>query len=192
MQKSITKEVKKCFSKPTEKSVKKRGISLSKHWICAYKSHLLGVSRLPARSVLLNAKCIQRSPPETRTPKTRKTGGKKMKLTKTIFLYLNKKEFSMLTKDAERANMSISRYIRHQIDNAKMKPTLNMDYEKYINLLEPICDKLSIVSKRVWQTKMLDTVMLREVLKSTNEIMPEIIKSKEVCGNRCYRHYRLE
>lgn len=45
-----------------------------------------------------------------------------MKLTKTIFLYLNEKEFSMLTKDAERANMSMSRYIRHQIDNAKMKP----------------------------------------------------------------------
>ena len=103
-----------------------------------------------------------------------------MKLTKTIFLYLNEKEFSMLTKDAERANMSMSRYIRHQIDNAKMKPTLDMDYEKYINLLEPICDKLSIVSKRVWQIKMLDTVMLREVLKSTNEIMPEIIKAKEV------------
>lgn len=61
-----------------------------------------------------------------------------------------------------------------------MKPTLDMDYEKYINLLEPICDKLSIVSKRVWQIKMLDTVMLREVLKSTNEIMPEIIKAKEV------------
>ena len=81
-----------------------------------------------------------------------------MKLTKTIFLYLNEKEFSTLTKDAERANMSISRYIRHQIDNAKMKPTLDMDYEKYINLLEPICDKLSIVSKRVWQIKMLDTV----------------------------------
>ena len=48
---------------------------------------------------------------------------KKLKLTKTIFLYLNEKEFSMLTKDAERANMSMSRYIRHQIDNAKMKPT---------------------------------------------------------------------
>ena len=103
-----------------------------------------------------------------------------MNLTKTIFLYLNEKEFSTLTKDAERANMSISRYIRHQIDNANMKPTLDMDYEKYVNLLEPICDKLSIVSKRVWQTKMLDTVMLREVLKSTNEIMPEIIKAKEV------------
>lgn len=103
-----------------------------------------------------------------------------MKPTKTIFLYLNEKEFSMLTKDAERAKMNRSRYIRQQIDIAKMKPTLDMDYEKYINLLEPICDKLSIVSKRVWQTKMLDTVMLREVLKSTNEIMPEIIKAKEV------------
>jgi len=42
-----------------------------------------------------------------------------MKLTKTIFLYLNEKEYSTLTKDAERANMSISRYIRQQIDNAK-------------------------------------------------------------------------
>ena len=103
-----------------------------------------------------------------------------MNLTKTIFLYLNDKEFSMLTKDAERAKMNMSRYIRQQIDIAKMKPTLDMDYEKYINLLEPICDKLSIVSKRVWQIKMLDTVMLREVLKSTNEIMPEIIKAKEV------------
>lgn len=103
-----------------------------------------------------------------------------MKLTKTIFLYLNEKEFSMLTKVAERANMSRSRYIRQQIDNSKMKPTLDMDYEKYINLLEPVCDKLSIVAKRVWQTKMLDTVMLCEVLKSTNEIMPEIIKAKEV------------
>ena len=76
------KEVKKCFSKQTEKTVKKRGISLSKHWICAYKSHLLGVSRLPAWSVLLNAKCIQRSPPETRTPKTRKTGGEKIEADK--------------------------------------------------------------------------------------------------------------
>ncbi len=103
-----------------------------------------------------------------------------MKLTKTIFLYLNEKEFSMLTKDAKRVNMSRSEYIRHQIQNAKMKPTLAMDYEKYIKLLTPICDKLSIVSKRVWQTKMLDMVMLREVLKSTNEIMPEIIKAKEV------------
>ena len=103
-----------------------------------------------------------------------------MNLTQTIFLYLNDKEFEILTKDVKRANMSMSRYIRHQIDNAKMKPTLDMDYEKYINLLEPICDKLSIVSKRVWQTKMLDTVMLREVLKSTNEIMPKIIKAKEV------------
>ena len=103
-----------------------------------------------------------------------------MKLTKTIFLYLNEKEFEMLTKDAERVNMNRSEYIRHQIQKAKMKPTLDMDYEKYIYLLEPICDKLSIVSKRVWQTKMLDTVMLREVLKSTNEIMPEIIKAKEV------------
>ena len=87
-----------------------------------------------------------------------------MNLTKTIFLYLNEKEITTLTKDAERANMSISRYIRHQIDNAKLKPTLDMDYEKYVNLLEPICDKLSVVSKIVWQTKMLDTVMLREVL----------------------------
>ena len=157
MQKSKTKEMIKRFSKPTEKTVKKCEISLSKHWICAYKSHLLGTA-----------------------PKTRKTGGEKLKLTKTIFLYLNDKEFEMLTKDAERANMSRSEYVRHQIDNAKMKPTLAMDYEKYIKLLTPICDKLSIVSKRVWQTKMLDTVMLREVLKSTNEIMPEIIKAKEV------------
>ncbi len=30
MQKSITKEVKKCFSKPTEKNEKIRGISLTK------------------------------------------------------------------------------------------------------------------------------------------------------------------
>ncbi len=59
MQKSITKEVKKCFSKPTEKAVKKRGISLSKHWICAYKSHLLGTA-----------------------PKTRKTGGEKIEADK--------------------------------------------------------------------------------------------------------------
>ena len=44
-----------------------------------------------------------------------------MKLTKTIFLYLNEKEFSMLTKDAERANMSMSRYIRHQIDIGPVK-----------------------------------------------------------------------
>ena len=34
--------MKKYFSKLTEKTVKKRGISLSKHWICAYKFHLLG------------------------------------------------------------------------------------------------------------------------------------------------------
>lgn len=31
MQKSITKEVKKCFKKPTEKAGKMRGISLNKH-----------------------------------------------------------------------------------------------------------------------------------------------------------------
>ena len=52
--KFLVKEVKKCFSKPTEKSEKNRGISLNKQWICAYKSHLLGTA-----------------------PKTRKTGGEK-------------------------------------------------------------------------------------------------------------------
>ena len=36
--------MKKCFSKPTEKTIKKSGISLSKHGICAYKFHLLGAS----------------------------------------------------------------------------------------------------------------------------------------------------
>ena len=53
MQNFKVKEVKQCFSKLTKNS-KKRGISLSKHWICAYKSHLLGTA-----------------------PKTRKTGGEK-------------------------------------------------------------------------------------------------------------------
>ena len=59
MQKSKSKEVKKCFSKLTDKAVKMRGISLNKHWICAYKSHLLGTA-----------------------PKTRKTGGEKIEADK--------------------------------------------------------------------------------------------------------------
>ena len=42
MQNFQVKEVKQCFSEPTEKTIKKRGISHSKHWICAYKSHSLG------------------------------------------------------------------------------------------------------------------------------------------------------
>ena len=50
MQNFQVKEVKKCFSKTTEKAVKKRGISLSKHWICAYKSHLLGAALKPTKS----------------------------------------------------------------------------------------------------------------------------------------------
>ncbi|MBQ2965383.1 MAG: hypothetical protein IJE14_12120 [Clostridia bacterium] len=57
-----------------------------------------------------------------------------MKLTKTIFLYLNEKEFSTLTKDAERANMCRSEYIRQQIYNAKIKPTLDMYYDKQITI----------------------------------------------------------
>ena len=58
MQNFKVKEVKQCFSKLTKNS-KKRGISLSKHWICAYKSHLLGTA-----------------------PKTRKTGGEKIEADK--------------------------------------------------------------------------------------------------------------
>ena len=42
MQDFQVNEVKKCFSEPTEKAVKKREISINKHWICAYKSHSLG------------------------------------------------------------------------------------------------------------------------------------------------------
>ena len=48
MQNFKVKEVKQCFSKLTKNS-KKRGISLSKHWICAYKSHLLGVALKPRK-----------------------------------------------------------------------------------------------------------------------------------------------
>ena len=49
MQNFQVKEVKKCFRKPTEKAGKMRGISLSKHWICAYKSHLLGAALKPTK-----------------------------------------------------------------------------------------------------------------------------------------------
>ena len=49
MQNFQVKEVKKCFSKPTEKSEKNRGISLNKHWICAYKSHLLEADLKPRK-----------------------------------------------------------------------------------------------------------------------------------------------
>ena len=48
MQNFKVKEVKQCFSKLTKNS-KKRGISLSKHWICAYKSHLLGAALKPTK-----------------------------------------------------------------------------------------------------------------------------------------------
>ena len=41
MQKAEANEVKKHFSKSTEKTVKMRGISLNKRGICAYKFHLL-------------------------------------------------------------------------------------------------------------------------------------------------------
>ena len=40
--------MKQCFSKLTKNS-KKRGISLSKHWICAYKSHLSGTALKPRK-----------------------------------------------------------------------------------------------------------------------------------------------
>ena len=71
-----------------------------------------------------------------------------MKLTKTIFLYLNEKEFSMLTKDAERANMSMSRYIRHQIDNAKMKPTKKSHSERIATIISSYIQN-SILSKKI-------------------------------------------
>ena len=48
MQNFKVKEVKQCFSKLTKNS-KKRGISLSKHWICAYKSHLSGTALKPRK-----------------------------------------------------------------------------------------------------------------------------------------------
>ena len=64
---------------------------------------LLGVSRLPARSVLLNAKCIQRSPPETRTPKTptekiKKKGDKKMSEAVYKIKDLSEDEFNFITE----------------------------------------------------------------------------------------------
>ena len=55
MQNSKVKEAKKCFSEPTEKN-KKRGISLSKHWICAYKFHLLGSALNPIKTNKLYTK----------------------------------------------------------------------------------------------------------------------------------------
>ena len=56
MQKFKEKEVKKCFSELTEKTMKKRGISLSKHWICAYKPNSLEYALKSIKTIKLYTK----------------------------------------------------------------------------------------------------------------------------------------
>ena len=133
----------------------------------------LGTSRLPARLMLLNAKCIQRSPPETCTPKTRRKEVE-MKYTKTIFFYLDDEELKDLDEEADIAGITRSEYVRRCINETVMKPTVNINYVELTNEANELVERFRVVADHAWHSRVLDVPMFRKVIQDTQILMTNI------------------
>ena len=59
-----------------------------------------------------------------------------MKYTKTIFFYLNDEELNDLDEEADVAGVTRSEYVRRCINEMVMKPTVNINYCEFTNLLD--------------------------------------------------------
>lgn len=104
-----------------------------------------------------------------------------MKLTKTLYCYLDDEELKELDLDAASSGLTRSEYVRKQIRESEMIPTPKMNYTKYTSTLNSILDLVRSVADRLWHKIVFDVPMLREALRDVEGLIPKIEKEMKQC-----------
>ena len=106
-----------------------------------------------------------------------------MKYTKTAFFYLNDKELALLEKKAKSAGLNRSEYLRKNLQEAEMLPTLDLDFQQYVFRLSETCEKARSVADRLWHKICFDVPLYIQAAKEATELMldirKDIMKEKE-------------
>ena len=104
-----------------------------------------------------------------------------MKLTKTMYCYLDDEELKELDSDATSLRLTRSEYVRKQIRESEMIPTPKMNYAEFTLTLNSILDRVKSVADRLWHKTVFDVPMLREALRDIEELIPKIEKEIKKC-----------
>ena len=104
-----------------------------------------------------------------------------MKLTKTLYCYLDDKELKELDSDAASLRLTRSEYVRKQIRESEMIPTPKMNYTEFTLTLKSILDRVESVADRLWHKVVFDVQMLRRALRDIEKLIPEIKKEMKQC-----------
>ena len=115
---------------------------------------------------------------DTLTPEERRI---EMKLTKTLYCYLDDEELKELDSDAASLRLTRSEFVRKQIRKSEMIPTPKMNYTAFTLTLISILDRLESVADRLWHKIVFDVQMLREALRDIENLIPEIKKEMKKC-----------
>ena len=115
---------------------------------------------------------------DTLTPDERRI---EMKLTKTLYCYLDDEELKELDSDAASLRLTRSEFVRKQIRESEMIPTPKMNYTAFTLTLISILDRLESVADRLWHKVVFDVQMLREALRDIENLIPEIKKEMKKC-----------
>ncbi len=104
-----------------------------------------------------------------------------MKLTKTLYCYLDDEELKELDSDAASLRLTRSEFVRKQIQESEMIPTLKMNYTEFTLVLKTILDRVKSVADRLWHKTVFDVLMLQEALRGIEELIPKIKKEMKQC-----------
>ncbi|MBE6776158.1 MAG: ribbon-helix-helix protein, CopG family [Ruminococcaceae bacterium] len=104
-----------------------------------------------------------------------------MKLTKTLYCYLDDEELKELDSDAASLRLTRSEFVRKQIRESEMIPTPKMNYAAFTQSLNPILDRVKSVADRLWHKVVFDVPMLREALRDIEKLIPKIEKEIKQC-----------
>ena len=104
-----------------------------------------------------------------------------MKLTKTLYCYLDDEELKELDSDAASLRLTRSEFVRKQIRESEMIPTPKMNYTAFTLTLISILDRLESVADRLWHKVVFDVPMLRGALRDVEKLIPEIEKEMKQC-----------
>ena len=104
-----------------------------------------------------------------------------MKLTKTLYCYLDDEELKELDSDATSLRLTRSEFVRKQIRESEMIPTPKMSYTEFTLTLKLILDRVESVADRLWHKVVFDVPMLREALRDIEKLIPEIEKEMKKC-----------
>ena len=104
-----------------------------------------------------------------------------MKLTKTLYCYLDDEELKELDSDATSLRLTRSEFVRKQIRESEMIPTPKMSYTEFTLTLKLILDRVESVADRLWHKVVFDVPMLREALRDIEKQIPKIEKEMKKC-----------